>query len=169
MYTTKEYPPENDDYKKPTIFDATELKNIKFWHLALTTGTALFASLFAVRLGYLSKINDYTNSLKLAKWNELFPSLQTSGADVANLAKINQSFTNMGVSHEKLNEIGTAIKCASGDVSKWTGLTEPFVAYCKKRRKFCAFRPTIVSVFNARLTEWTDLGVRCFCSHLYYP
>jgi maltose/moltooligosaccharide transporter len=51
MYTTKEYPPENEDYKKPTVFTAEQEKNVSFWHLALTTGAAIMGSLFAARTG----------------------------------------------------------------------------------------------------------------------
>lgn len=51
MWTTKEYPPENEDYKKPHVFTAEQQKNIKFWHLALTTGTAVMGGLFAMRSG----------------------------------------------------------------------------------------------------------------------
>jgi maltose/moltooligosaccharide transporter len=51
MYTTQEYPPKNDDYKKPHVFSAEQLKNINFWHIALTTGAALMAGLFAARTG----------------------------------------------------------------------------------------------------------------------
>jgi maltose/moltooligosaccharide transporter len=51
MYTTKEYPPENDDYKKPHIFTEEQQKNINFWHIALTTGAAIMGSLFAMRTG----------------------------------------------------------------------------------------------------------------------
>ena len=36
MYTTKEYPPENEDYKKPPVFTVEQEKNISFWRLALT-------------------------------------------------------------------------------------------------------------------------------------
>lgn len=49
MYTTKEYPPENENYKKPTIFTAEQKKNIRFWHLALTIGAAIMGGLFAAR------------------------------------------------------------------------------------------------------------------------
>ena len=51
MYTTREYPPENEDYKKPHDFTELQLKNISFWHLAITTGAALMGGLFASRTG----------------------------------------------------------------------------------------------------------------------
>lgn len=51
MYTTKEYPPQNEDYKKPHIFTEEQQKNIKFWHLALTIGGAIMGGLFATRTG----------------------------------------------------------------------------------------------------------------------
>jgi maltose/moltooligosaccharide transporter len=51
MYTTKEYPPENDDYKKPLIFTDEQRKNIGFWHLAITAGAAIMGALFASRTG----------------------------------------------------------------------------------------------------------------------
>ncbi len=54
MKTTKEYPPENDDYKKPHIFTAEQQKNINFWHLTLTTGAALMGAMFAARTGGLT-------------------------------------------------------------------------------------------------------------------
>ena len=54
MYTTKEYPPENDDYKKPSVFTAEQEKNIGFWRLALTIGSAVMATLFASRTGGLT-------------------------------------------------------------------------------------------------------------------
>ncbi len=51
MYTTKEYPPENEDYKIKPTFSAEQKKNITFWHLALVIAAALMSCLFAVRLG----------------------------------------------------------------------------------------------------------------------
>jgi maltose/moltooligosaccharide transporter len=51
MYTTREYPPVNDDYKKPHTFTEQQTKNIQFWHLALTIGAALMGALFAARTG----------------------------------------------------------------------------------------------------------------------
>ena len=51
MWTTKEYPPENEDYKKPHQFTAEQVKNIAFWRLALTGGAAIMAGLFAARTG----------------------------------------------------------------------------------------------------------------------
>jgi len=45
MYTTKEYPPENEDYKIKPEFSEEQNKNIRFWHLALTIGAALMAAL----------------------------------------------------------------------------------------------------------------------------
>ena len=51
MYTTKEYPPVNEDYKKPTIFTEEQKKNINFWHLALSTCAAIMGGLFASRTG----------------------------------------------------------------------------------------------------------------------
>jgi maltose/moltooligosaccharide transporter len=51
MYTTKEYPPENEDYKIKPVFTDEQKKSIQFWHLALTIGAALMAALFALRLG----------------------------------------------------------------------------------------------------------------------
>jgi hypothetical protein len=136
MYTTKEYPPENDDYKKQHTFTEEQTKNIKFWHLALTIGTALFASLFAIRLGYLNKINEYTNSLKLSEWNKIFASLKSTGADNQALDKLNNSFNSLGVSHERLKDIGEAMKCANTDTSKWNELTAPFINYCKDAKNF---------------------------------
>ncbi len=51
MYTTNEYPPENEDYKKKHVFTAEQKKNIGFWHLALTVGAAIMGGLFAARTG----------------------------------------------------------------------------------------------------------------------
>ena len=51
MRTTREYPPENDDYKKQPVFTEEQQKNIQFWHLALTSGAALMGGLFAARTG----------------------------------------------------------------------------------------------------------------------
>lgn len=51
MYTTKEYPPANDDYKKQHIYTVEQEKNIQFWHLALTVGAAIMGALFAARTG----------------------------------------------------------------------------------------------------------------------
>jgi MFS family permease len=136
MYTTKEYPPQNEDYKKAHVFNEMQEKNIRFWHLALTIGTGLFASLFAVRLGYLGKINEHTNSLKQTKWNSIFESLKSTGADANQLTKLNESFTSMGVSHERLKDVSDAMKCAGTDLSKWNELTTPFVTYCKDAANF---------------------------------
>ncbi len=49
MYTTNEYPPENDDYKKAHVFSAEEQKSISFWRLALCIGAAIMGTLFAIR------------------------------------------------------------------------------------------------------------------------
>ena len=54
IITTKEYPPENEDYKIKPTFSAAQNKNIRFWHLALTIGAALMSGLFAIRLGGLN-------------------------------------------------------------------------------------------------------------------
>jgi maltose/moltooligosaccharide transporter len=51
MRTTNEIPPANDDYKKEPVFSAEQLKNINFWHLAITIGSALMAAMFAGRTG----------------------------------------------------------------------------------------------------------------------
>jgi maltose/moltooligosaccharide transporter len=51
MYTTKEYPPANEDYKKPHVFTDQQKKNINFWHLALTIGSSIMGGLFAARTG----------------------------------------------------------------------------------------------------------------------
>jgi maltose/moltooligosaccharide transporter len=51
MYTTKEYPPENENYQKPHIFTEQQEQNIQFWHLALTIGAAIMGALFAARVG----------------------------------------------------------------------------------------------------------------------
>jgi maltose/moltooligosaccharide transporter len=52
--TTKEYPPENDDYKKIHAFTDEEKKSISFWHLALTAGAAILAFGFAYFSGGLA-------------------------------------------------------------------------------------------------------------------
>lgn len=52
--TTKEYPPVNDDYKKPHVFTPEEKKSISFWHLALAVGAAILAFFFASRQGGFS-------------------------------------------------------------------------------------------------------------------
>jgi maltose/moltooligosaccharide transporter len=51
MYTTREYPPVNDDYKKPLEFTPEQTKNISFWQLALAAGSAIMGGLFAARTG----------------------------------------------------------------------------------------------------------------------
>jgi maltose/moltooligosaccharide transporter len=51
MYTTREYPPVDETYKTPTVFTDEQTKNINFWHLALTTGSAIMGGLFAARTG----------------------------------------------------------------------------------------------------------------------
>ncbi|MEY3242539.1 MAG: hypothetical protein RIR11_3978 [Bacteroidota bacterium] len=51
MYTTKEYPPENDDYKKETIYNVEQKKNIQFWRLALSISAAVMGFVFAARTG----------------------------------------------------------------------------------------------------------------------
>ena len=131
MYTTKEYPPENDDYKKEHVFSDVQRKNINFWHLMLSIGTALFSGLFAIRLGYMSKLNEYINSMKLTKWNEVFESLKTSFAGVAKLNNINDAFVKSGVSHDKLGEFSRTMKCAGADSTKLAELTKPFLTYSK--------------------------------------
>jgi maltose/moltooligosaccharide transporter len=54
MWTTNEYPPENEDYKQAHQFTAEQEKNIGFWRLALTIGAAIMATLFAAREGGLT-------------------------------------------------------------------------------------------------------------------
>jgi maltose/moltooligosaccharide transporter len=51
MYTTREYPPVDDSYKKAHVFTEEQKKNISFWHLALTAGSAIMGGLFASRTG----------------------------------------------------------------------------------------------------------------------
>ncbi len=131
MRTTQEYPPENEDYKKEHVFSETQLKNINFWHLAMTVGTGLFAALFAFRLGYLGKVNEYISSMKLAKWNETLASLKTNFASVAKFDSLNEGFVKIGASHDKLGELSTAMKCAGADSTQFAELTKPFVAYSK--------------------------------------
>ena len=53
MYTTREYPPVNEDYKKPHNFTDEQKKNISFWHLALSVGAGIMGGLFASRTGGL--------------------------------------------------------------------------------------------------------------------
>lgn len=54
MRTTKEYPPENEDYKKAHVFTEEEKKSISFWHLALAVGGAILAFGFAYFSGGLA-------------------------------------------------------------------------------------------------------------------
>jgi maltose/moltooligosaccharide transporter len=49
MYTTREYPPVNEDYKKAHVFSAEQAKNIAFWRMALSVGAAIMGGLFAGR------------------------------------------------------------------------------------------------------------------------
>jgi maltose/moltooligosaccharide transporter len=51
MYTTREYPPVDENYNKPTIFTDEQKENTRFWQLALTGGAALMGGLFAARTG----------------------------------------------------------------------------------------------------------------------
>ena len=51
MYTTREYPPINDDYKKPHIFTEEQKKNIRFWHTSLSIGAGIMGGMFAARTG----------------------------------------------------------------------------------------------------------------------
>ncbi len=51
MYSTREYPPVNDDYKKKPVFTDEQQKGIQFWHLALTIGASVMGALFAARTG----------------------------------------------------------------------------------------------------------------------
>ncbi len=51
MYTTREYPPVDENYKKPHVFNEQQKKNISFWHIALTSGAAIMGALFAARTG----------------------------------------------------------------------------------------------------------------------
>lgn len=64
MYTTREYPPVNDDYKIKPVFTAEQEKNIRFWSLALTSGAAIMGSMFAARIGYQGV---YNHVLEVAK------------------------------------------------------------------------------------------------------
>ncbi|MFN7327195.1 MAG: MFS transporter [Chitinophagales bacterium] len=54
MYTTKEYPPENEDYKKKIEFTPAQEKGIQFWRLVLSFGAAFMGTLFAARSTDLS-------------------------------------------------------------------------------------------------------------------
>jgi MFS family permease len=136
MFTTREYAPVNDDYKKVKEFSSVERKNIKFWHMALSLGSALLSMLFAVRLGFLGKINTHTNEQKLAKWNEITDSLKGAGASPESLTKLNSSFSNYGVSLDRIKEVGTEIKCAGGDVNAWNAATQPFIDFTKNTANF---------------------------------
>ena len=49
MYTTKEYPPENDDYKKAVVFTEEQHKKIAFWHNGISIGAGIMGALFAAR------------------------------------------------------------------------------------------------------------------------
>ena len=49
MYTTKEYPPENDDYKKAVVFTAEQDKKIAFWHNSISICAGIMGALFAAR------------------------------------------------------------------------------------------------------------------------
>jgi maltose/moltooligosaccharide transporter len=51
MYTTKEYPPENEEYKKSPVFTEEQTKNIQFWHLAISAGAGIMGGFFAARTG----------------------------------------------------------------------------------------------------------------------
>jgi maltose/moltooligosaccharide transporter len=64
MTTTKEYPPENEDYKIKPTFNEVQKKNINFWHLAITIVGAIMGGLFAVRIKYNEV---YQNVLKVAQ------------------------------------------------------------------------------------------------------
>jgi maltose/moltooligosaccharide transporter len=52
--TTKEYPPENDDYKKTPVFTDEEKTSISFWHLAIAVGAAILSFGFAFSTGGLA-------------------------------------------------------------------------------------------------------------------
>jgi Na+/melibiose symporter-like transporter len=140
MYTTKEYPPENEDYKKPHVFTAEQQKNIKFWHLALTSAAAFLGAMFAVRLGYLGKINDALTNLKLSKWNELLPSLSNSGVNSKDLGEITASFQGYGGFMGRIEDASKALKCSGADTTAWAAQIEPFVKSCKDLDK--SFVPT---------------------------
>jgi MFS family permease len=155
MYTTREYPPINEDYKKAHDFDESQLKNINFWHLALTGGTALFAGLFALRLGYLSKVNEHISALKLAKWDEAFGTLRTVFGGVPKLNSINDAFLKVGASHDKLGEFSREMKCAGADSTKLAELTQPFVNYSKE---ISGFSPT-GDQFNSFLMHGLQNGL----------
>ncbi|MFM2268261.1 MAG: hypothetical protein RL757_1702 [Bacteroidota bacterium] len=162
MYTTKEYPPANEDYKKEKVFSDTQHKNIKFWHLALTIGTALFVMLFAVRLGYLNQEKAVSNALKLEKWNAIAEGLKTSGADVASLNKLNQNFNAYGVSHEKLKDIREAMVCAKSDTLKWDEMTTPFMNYCKDGANFVTSEAQNAAFMSAGLKNGLIWGLAAF-------
>ncbi len=51
MYTTKEYPPVDENYKNPTVFTDEQKKSISFWHLALSIGAGIMGGFFAARTG----------------------------------------------------------------------------------------------------------------------
>jgi MFS-type transporter involved in bile tolerance (Atg22 family) len=136
MYTTQEHPPVNDDYKKPKFYTNLQLKNINFWHLAMTDGSALLAGLFAIRLGYLGKVNDQISVLRSTKWSEVFASLKTAFGGIPNLDSINEAFLKSGASHEKIGEFLKSMKSAGADSAKLTELTQPFVAYSKEVADF---------------------------------
>jgi maltose/moltooligosaccharide transporter len=49
MYTTKEYPPEDESYKEKATYTSQQEANIRTWRLALTAGASIMAALFAMR------------------------------------------------------------------------------------------------------------------------
>ena len=55
MYTTKEYPPENNEHEQKVSYTEEEEKKISFWHLSITIGAAFMAALFAARTGGMFK------------------------------------------------------------------------------------------------------------------
>jgi MFS family permease len=134
--TTQEYPPVNDDYLKPHTFTAQQEKNIKFWHMLLAGAAGLMGGLFAVRLSFLNQSKAFADGLKLTKWNEIFGSLKSTGANPELLNKINYTYNEWGVSHEKLHEVTTALNCANQDPTAWNASTASFVEYCKDGSNF---------------------------------
>jgi Major Facilitator Superfamily len=136
MYTTKEYPPEDNVKHIARTYIVSEEKNIRFWHIGLALSAAVLGGILTIQRTYDGNIKDYTRVLALERWNEGAKSLQESVPNLANFEKLNMEFNSKGVSLEKITEFTKIIKCSGGDFAKWESSVSPFVSYSKGLASF---------------------------------
>lgn len=110
MYTTREYPPENEDYKRKPTYSQEQLRAIRSWRLALTIGGALLAALFTMRLSYQAQIKQQIDAMKLATLETLVRDLNAAGTPSEKLERFIVQAREDGVVTFKLKEVMASLE-----------------------------------------------------------